>query len=220
MTEASPTPGIPAAVLDQIRAREAELLGQPPRIAPLDRASVADAVQAATRKLRGGVVGDTAPMPLELIPEIMFTLCRFPELWDRVMAVSMQMQGPDGVLAVRDRQLAILRTAWLLQAPFEWGEHVRHSHRAGITSEEIERVTVGSAAPGWDPHEATVLRVAEELRDNAFVSDATWAALAERLDQHQCFELLVLIGQFTNVAYFQNSLRLRLEPGNAGLSAR
>lgn len=33
-------------------------------------------------------------------------------------------------------------------------------------------------------------------------------------------ELLVLIGQFTNVAYFQNSLGLRLEPSNAGLAAR
>jgi hypothetical protein len=32
--------------------------------------------------------------------------------------------------------------------------------------------------------------------------------------------LLVLIGQFTNVAFFQNALRLRLEPGNIGLAAR
>ena len=32
-------------------------------------------------------------------------------------------------------------------------------------------------------------------------------------------ELLVLIGQFTATAYFQNSLALRLEKGNEGLFA-
>ena len=42
---------------------------------------------------------------------------------------------------------------------------------------------------------------------------------AKRLNDHQLFELTVLIGQFTATAYFQNSLRLRLEAGNDGLNA-
>jgi 4-carboxymuconolactone decarboxylase len=65
-----------------------------------------------------------------------------------------------------------------------------------------------------------VLQAAEELRERVMVSDATWAKLAEQLDDRQMFELMALIGQFTTIAYVQNSLRLRLEPGNAGLSAR
>lgn len=208
------------AEMAQIRAREAEVLGKPPRIPPLDRTSVADEVQVATARLRGGVVGDVAPLPLEAIPEIMFTMCRFPDLWDRIMALSIQMQSETGVLEPRDRQLAILRTAWLLQAPFEWGEHVRHSKKVGITSKEIERATAGSSAEGWSEHERAIMRAAEELRDNVFVSDATWEQLSKRLNDHQLVELLVLIGQFTTVAYLQNSLRLRLEPTNEGLAAR
>jgi len=43
--------------------------------------------------------------------------------------------------------------------------------------------------------------------------------LAERLDEGQRVELLVLVGQFVATAYFQNSLRLRLDPGNPGLAA-
>jgi alkylhydroperoxidase family enzyme len=65
-----------------------------------------------------------------------------------------------------------------------------------------------------------VLLACEELRQTVFVSDKTWAALSDFLDDQQKVELLVLIGQFTNVAYLQNSLRLRLEPSNPGLSAR
>jgi alkylhydroperoxidase family enzyme len=205
----------------QIAAREAEVLGQPPRMPPLDRQSVAEEVLAATAHIRGGVVGANAPLlALDAIPEIMFILCRFPELWGRLMDVSIQMQSATGVLAARDRQLAILRTAWLLQAPYEWGEHVRHSHKAGITPEEVERVTVGSTAKGWSDHERAIMRAAEELREGAMVSDATWGKLAETLSEAQLFEVLVVIGHFTNIAYMQNSMRIRLEPSNPGLVAR
>jgi alkylhydroperoxidase family enzyme len=202
-------------------ARHHEVLGQPPRIAPLERLAVAEQVQADTARLRADIVGDnSAPLPLDAIPEIMFTMVKFPEIWARYMAVSMYLQGPKGALAPRDRQLAILRTGWLLQAPYEWGEHVRHSKMVGITSEEIERVIVGSSAPEWDNHDRAIIRTAEELRDGAMVSDATWAQLALKLTEAQLLELLLLIGQFSTTAYFQNALRLRLEPGNPGLTAR
>ncbi|MET0239765.1 MAG: carboxymuconolactone decarboxylase family protein [Sphingobium sp.] len=213
-------PETPADRDARVRAREAEILGKPPRIAPVDRASVAEEVQAATNKLRGGVVGDHAPLPLDVIPEIMFVMCRFPVLWDRIMALSLHLQSETGALPVRDRQLAILRTAWLLQAPYEWGEHVRHSKACGLSDEEIERVITGSAASGWTDHERAILTACEELRQDVFVSDATWATLSESFDDTQMVELLVLIGQFTSVAYLQNSLRLRLEAKNVGLTAR
>lgn len=53
-----------------------------------------------------------------------------------------------------------------------------------------------------------------------YISDQTWAVLEKSFAHAQIFELCVLVGQFTNVAYFQNSFRFRLEEGNRGLSAR
>lgn len=204
----------------RIAEREAEILGAPPRIAPQDRAANEHKVRDVTRALRAGIVRDERELPLEAIPEIMFTLCHHPDLWGKIMALSLQMQSETGILPPRDRQLAILRTGWLLQAPYEWGQHVQWSKAVGITSDEIERVTQGSTAPGWTAHERAILSVAEELRERAMVSDATWNLLAQQLDDRQMFELMTLIGQFTTIAYVQNSLRLRLEPGNAGLAAR
>jgi len=52
------------------------------------------------------------------------------------------------------------------------------------------------------------------------VSEEAWAQLSQQLDHHQLVELLVLMGQFVATAYFQNSLRLRLEANNDGLFAR
>lgn len=205
---------------EQIEARHRQVLGQPPRLPPLDRQSVAAEVQAATAHLRSGVAGDVPAMPLDAIPEIMFTMCRYPDLWQKIMDLSIQIQGPNSVLPLRDRKLLILRTGWLCQAPYEFGEHVNLAKRAGLTTQEIERIIVGSSAPEWNAHERALLRAVEELHEDAMIGDKTWAQLSQRLNEHQLVELTVLIGQFVATAYFQNSLRLRLERGNKGLAAR
>ena len=64
------------------------------------------------------------------------------------------------------------------------------------------------------------MRATEELYEDAMISDATWATLAKRLDERQLIELPIVIGQYQAVAYYQNSLRLRLHDGNLGLKAR
>lgn len=204
----------------QAEMRHAQVLGQPPRLPPLDRQSVADEVQATTRRLRGGVVADVPPLPLDAIPEIMFTMCRFPALWEKMIDLTIEIQGANAKLDLRDRKLAILRTGWLCQAPYEFGEHVSQARRAGFTAEEVERATIGSAAPEWNDHERAILRAVEELHADTMVSDETWAQLSKTLTEHQLVELLILVGQFVATAYFQNSLRLRLEANNQGLLAR
>lgn len=214
---------IAAETQAQIDARHIEILGQPPRLSPVERETVAAEVQAATNRLRRGISGATGELPelpTEAIPEIMFTLCRYPELWQSIMDVTVQIQGPNATLSARDRKLAILRVGWLCQAPYEFGEHVGQARQLGFSCEEIDRIRVGSEAAGWSDHERAILRAAEELHENAMVSDATWDQLSKRLDDQQLFELLVVIGQFTATAYFQNSLRLRLERNNDGLAGR
>jgi alkylhydroperoxidase family enzyme len=149
----------------------------------------------------------------------MRTMLRHPGLFARQAEIGVQLIGK-GVLSARDRELAILRVGWLCQAPYEWGEHVIIAKKLGITSDEIEAITIGSGAPGWSEHEAAILRAVEELLADAMISDATWDVLAKRLDERQLIELPSLIGQYQAVAYYQNSLRLRLHGGNLGLRAR
>lgn len=204
----------------KIEARHREILGHPPRIPPCERESVAEEVQATTQRLRGGVVASQPPLPLDSIPEIMFTMCRYPDLWHAMIDLTIEIQGANATLDLRDRKLAILRTGWLCQAPYEFGEHVNQAKRAGFTTEEVERIIAGSSAPDWDEHERAILRAAEELHADSMVSDETWDQLSRRLSDHQLVELLVLVGQFVATAYFQNSMRLRLESDNRGLAAR
>ncbi|TCM20724.1 alkylhydroperoxidase family enzyme [Novosphingobium sp. PhB165] len=215
------TVAINPQTLERIRAREAEILGKPPRVETVDRMARADEIIEATDRLRASLFGNVPSLSIEQVPQIMVTMMPFGTLWERIMGLSMTVMGPASRLAKRDQKLAILRTGWLLQAPYEFGEHVHQSKALGMTSEEIERITSeGSASPLWSDHERAILRCAEQLHANAAVDDETWEVLSRSLDAQQIFELIVLIGQFTLVAYFQNALRLPLEAGNPGLAAR
>jgi alkylhydroperoxidase family enzyme len=122
---------------------------------------------------------------------------------------------------VRDRELAVMRIGWLCQAPFEWNAHVEMAKRlAGVTAEEVEWVIIGSAAPGWNPHERAILLAVEELLSDAMISDPTWTTLAQSWDERQLLEFPILVGQYMGVAFQQNSIRVRLMPNHVGLSAR
>lgn len=156
-----------------------------PRIAPLERSEAADSIQQSVAKLMGATGRASADVPIGALPEIMFTMCRVPGLWNSLIGVTVELQGASGVLPTRDRKLAILRTTWLCQAPYVFGEHVKQAKRLGFTSEEIERVITGSSAPEWEPGEGAILSACDELHDNAMVSDVTWQQLAGRFDEAQ-----------------------------------
>jgi 4-carboxymuconolactone decarboxylase len=201
---------------DRVRAREAAITGRPPRIAPMAPEDFTEEMRESTRALRRA-----AGLPPEgVVPEYVATALRHPTLYRAHTALAILLMS-QGALSPRDRELAVLRTGWLCGAPFEWGEHVAMGKRvAGISDAEIERVTAGSAAPGWDEHDRAILSAAEELHDDAMISQPTWDVLARRLNDQQLIELPILIAQYMGVAFVQNSLRVRMMEGNAGLAAR
>jgi alkylhydroperoxidase family enzyme len=147
------------------------------------------------------------------------TLGRHPELLAAFLDFGLKFLA-DTALPPRERELAILRTGWLCGAPFEWGEHVIIGKKAGLSSEEIDRVTQGSSAPGWNELDRAVLRACEELHSDSMISDGTWAVLEQHFDDRQLIELPILAGQYHKVAYIQNTMRFRTRECNAGLMAR
>jgi alkylhydroperoxidase family enzyme len=120
----------------------------------------------------------------------------------------------------RSRELLILRTGWLCGAPYQWGEHVRIARDHSLSSDDIERVTHGSAAPGWTAQDRALLRAAEELHADAMIGDETWQALAQFLDQRQLLEVPIVVGHYHTTAFLQNAVRVALNDHNPGLSSR
>ena len=80
-------------------------------------------------------------------------------------------------LSPRDRELLILRIGWNCQAVYEWARHVGRAPNL-----DPLLVAEGPEGPRASAFDATLLRVVDELYQNAIVSDDTWNALATRYD--------------------------------------
>jgi alkylhydroperoxidase family enzyme len=199
---------------EAIAAREAEILGKPQRIKSLTAAEVGQDTWDVVNKLRAGI----GLPPTTELPGYSLAMASRPDLLKGQLEMGATIFN--GRLPPRERELAVLRIGWLLRAPYEWGEHVDISQRYGVSKAEIERVTLGSAAPGWSEHEAAILRAVEEMLADQTVTDETWAVLARTWDAEQLIEFPMMVGQYVGTAILQNTLRIRLEADNPGLIYR
>jgi len=199
-----------------VEARMAEIAGKPQRVGMLSFDDLSEEQLDMINRLRAGA--GAGPATAENIPEFFLVAVKHPALF------RYQVEGGtifyNGTIPKRERELAVLRLAWLSGAPYEWGEHVDIGKRYGVTAEEIERVTQGSSAAGWSEHDAAVVRGVEELLENKILTDDTWDTLAKSWSEQQLMEFPMLVGAYLATAFQQNSLRLRLAPDNPGLSHR
>jgi 4-carboxymuconolactone decarboxylase len=198
----------------EIDAREAEILGKPQRIRSLTADEYDEEANSLILRVRQSLKSATTK-----VSDVFGLMLRHPGLFRCQMDMGIQLLGK-GEISPRERELAILRVGWWCGAPFEWVEHVVVAKRYEITSEEIERVTQGSAAPGWSEHERAILKGVEELLGKQMISDDTWEILARTWNEKQLIEFPVLVGQYFTVALQQNSLRVPLDRECDGLRMR
>ena len=122
-------------------------------------------------------------------------------------------------LPVRDRELMILRMAWLYQSEFEWSQHAQPALDAGLTGDDLARVKVGAEADGWDDWDRTVLRTVEGLVSDCMIPTPVWDALAERYSTEMMLELVIFFGHYTLVTTLANVFGLGVNPGKPGFDA-
>jgi alkylhydroperoxidase family enzyme len=123
----------------------------------------------------------------------------------------------NATIPARDREVIILRTAWLNRGDYIWGRHNIIGQEAGLSEQEISRVTRGGDATGWSNFDAALLRAADELYTSRFISEETWGTLGERYTESQLREVVLIVGNYTQLSMFQNTLGAQLEPGIVGL---
>ena len=116
-------------------------------------------------------------------------------------------------LPARDREIVILRIGFLCKSGYEWGQHVEIAKREGLTVDEIARVKQGAAAKGWTESEALLVKAADELHHDQFVSDATWTGLRKHFTEKQCMDVVFTGAQYTQVSMILNSFGVQLDAG-------
>lgn len=119
-------------------------------------------------------------------------------------------------LPARERELIILRTGWRCYSQYEFGQHRVIGRDAGLTDDEIEALCGEPDAHDWSGDDRALIAAADELHDDQCISDATWAALAQRWDEQQILDIVFAVGQYTLVSMALNSCGVQLDDGLEG----
>jgi alkylhydroperoxidase family enzyme len=114
-------------------------------------------------------------------------------------------------LTPRQRELLVLRVAHLRDAEYEWAQHAVLAGDAGISEVELQRIRDGGSADGWGPSERALLTAADELVDDARLSEATWATLAAELDVQQLMDVVFTVGAYDLLAMVFRSFDVELD---------
>jgi 4-carboxymuconolactone decarboxylase len=184
-----------------------------PRIPPLDESAWTEqqAKDLAPFKEGAQMFGTT----LKAF-NVLATLAQHEEARQKFNVWANHVMGPTNTLPPREREILILRIGWLCQAKYEWGQHVVIGRSVGLTDEEFERIKLGAEAKGWSEHDALLIRAADELHKDAFVSNATWDGLAKRYDTKQLMDVVFTVGQYNLVSMALNSFGVQLDEGVKG----
>ena len=132
---------------------------------------------------------------------LLATLVRHPELTRAFLRFNNHLLF-SSTLPPRLRELAILRVAHVHGSEYEWRHHVRMGREVGLTDDVIDGIKRGEATHELD---RAVLCAVDELQEKSTISDATWTALSEHLDERQRMDLVFTIGCYGALAMAINT---------------
>jgi alkylhydroperoxidase family enzyme len=144
------------------------------------------------------------------MPNMAAAYLHHPALVQRMLP-HVRYLNTESTLPPRHRFLLSLRTAWLTRSNYLWAHRAPAARQAGFTDADFRRIAQGADAPGWDPFEATLVRTADELHEDSFISDASWKTLSARYDVNQMIDTIDTVGAFTMHAGMLNSMGVPIE---------
>ncbi|WP_330255655.1 carboxymuconolactone decarboxylase family protein [Nocardia sp. NBC_00565] len=138
---------------------------------------------------------------------VLATLVRHPALAKAFFGLGVHLLFRS-TLPPRVRELTIMRVAHRRGCTYEWNHHLEFAAQAGLTEDDIASIQRGTAPDEFDN---LVLSAADELDDKSNLSDQTWAALGERLNERQCMDLVFTVGCYCMLAMAFNTFGVEVE---------
>ncbi len=138
---------------------------------------------------------------------LMSTLGRHPKLAGAFLRFGGYLLT-SSTLPARIREQAILRVAHRRGCAYEWSHHVKIGKEAGLSEADIAAARTGET---HDPFDRAVFKAVDELDETSNLSDQTWTALSERLDERQRMDFVFTIGGYIGLAMALNTFGVELE---------
>jgi len=171
-----------------------------PRIKPLSDAELNDDQKEALKPFGSRVLN------------IFRTLVHAPKALTRFNEWGGYILSRRNDLPPREREIVILRIGFNCKSGYEWTQHVAIGKREGLSDDEIARIKKVASA-GWAPKDAVLIKLADELHHDQFVTDPTWKEMRAHYTEKQCMDAVFTAGQYTQVSMFLNTFGVQLDAG-------
>ena len=159
-----------------------------------------------------GPLGGGGVIPAGPVLNIFRTLAHAPAALKAFLGWGNYILSKKNALPAREREIVILRIGYLCRSGYDWTQHVAIGHRCGLSAAETERLKAGPDA-GWSAADAALVRAADELHADQFITPPTWAALLAHFSEKQAMDVVFTAGQYTQVCMMLNSFGVQLDPG-------
>lgn len=143
---------------------------------------------------------------------IFLTFARAPKALARFNAWTGYIFSRRNSLDPRSREIVILRVGYLCRSGYEFAQHQTIGLACGLAEAEIAAIKAGADA-GWSAPEAALIRMADELVRDFFVSDAVWAELEAHFSEKERMDAVFTAGQYVQVSMFLNAFGVQPEDG-------
>lgn len=144
---------------------------------------------------------------------IMKILANAPALLPRFSALGTALLAGAG-LDPKLRELALEAVGIASGCEYEYVHHWNMAQaRAGVPREQLVHLAEFETSPLFNAGERAVIRYALEATRNVKVSDATFAAVRELLNDQQLMELVLVVAFYNMVVRILDPLQVELEPG-------
>ena len=173
----------------------------PARMAPLTVDQFTDETRAFFDRWTVGLFKDADKNPP------LMTYARHPKLADLFSQFNIHLLVTS-TLEAKERQIAILRTAWLCDATYMWSSHLNTSLLLGLDPQMFAPIQHGADDDYFDDFERTIVRATDELVKEHEVSDATWSVLSARWSDQQMLDFLFTVGGYVLTAGVLRSTRV------------
>jgi 4-carboxymuconolactone decarboxylase len=136
------------------------------------------------------------------------TLAVHAELMSRMRPLGSGILGARATVPPQLREIVIHRTCALTGAQYEWGVHaLAFGAPLGLSEEQLRSTVHGRWDDAcWEPAQASVFRLADELHRTSTLSDELWRQLAAGFADAQIIELIVTAGWYHVIGYLCNGL--------------
>ena len=114
-------------------------------------------------------------------------------------------------VAPKLRQMIILRAAAVLDVPYEWQANVPMSVNNGLTEAHVVAAASDGPVEGVEPDYVLACRAADELLNDATLTDDTLRSLLERHGEVATRKIVLIIAWFSLLSLFLNGCRVPLE---------